>query len=979
MTTIFINRAELLPPGETIEEHTKWQKEEADACQLDKDNKDPRTGGLFKGCFRTAHPPRPSLRVVRDQDDGVDRCPMCAWELEDGECTQCGLFFDDNGGLAWNDSFAASDEGSERDTSGEDLDLEIDMEDAEFGDYDENAAEWQEYMEDETSFMMQRYLAAHGGLPPQLARRRPLTHSEAGSRRSYSHSVSDIYGDEMDTVEEEDEDGLDEDSSMNDFIDDDAGAGAEPTTSPRASSTPGQTPQPTNGRPRVQGRARRVIESESSSSVSGAIEEEDEDEEDDGPIRRGQRNRAQTRILNRANGSREPSGTSSSTTTEASTEQDLDEDTQALLAAEGWMLQHDGPDDEMDEDEDEDEEVDDYGDDGDSDGGRTTVGWDTTAISNDRVRMGGSLTPTADRPRPNAPIRPPSRVGNPRFMDASRGLRRRSSVLSTSTANYEDGEADDDDSDIDRDGDITMAMNSLRSRRSQVLMRPAAPFNNPNNRFVNRGVHPNAPIDLDTDDNSDNSQQGSSRVPTRPRRQEYNPRISWMFADHQRALQEFQRGGPQLDLDPRSTTPVSRPRTSNRNRPSPAQAFSPFVPPTPRLRTPLMDNSSNLASNTRGPLSPPRRSVITPTLPTSGAAGNNFRVERVPSASSTSSASGILTPATSTGRTTPTSQQSVSSTSQAQAAQTVDVIDRPPSRVSRPPSTTGRRSATGFSPVYSGFPHTNVGLNIQGRIFPNQALGNPWGAYVQPRGPRNRPSRPALRDQPSTATLRAAGSRVSLRDGVNPPQSMRSQASRANLQHQPSRRRLNNQASTRTLRASDHARPPPSPTTNTALPTQPATRPPRYTPDERDTLARELINSRMAQLQPNVNPARTNPFFRRPSIPSQGAVATAPMNASHHVRSNSNETLNSITSSVTASPATPSSPNLSRRRSNRNMAAAPPSVMSPTIASALPANAYTNSYFRQRQGSLGAGNQTYESPFSSNTRGMNPMMAGPLI
>jgi hypothetical protein len=199
------------------------------------------------------------------------------------------------------------------------------------------------------------------------------------------------------------------------------------------------------------------------------------------------------------------------------------------------------------------------------------------------------------------------------------------------------------------------------------------------------------------------------------------------------------------------------------------------------------------------------------------------------------------------------------------------------------------------------------------------------------------------------------------------------------LQPQPSRRRLNNQSSTRTLRASDHARPPPSPTTNTAIPTQPAARPPRYTPDERDSLARELINSRMAQLQPSVNPTRTNPFFRRPSIPTQGPAATTVMNASHHVRSNSNETLNSITSSVTASAPSPSSPNLGRRRSNRNMAVAPPPDSPPTIASSLPANAYTNSYFRPRQGSLGAGSQTYESPFGSNTRGMNPMMAGPLI
>ena len=972
MTTIFISRAELLPAGETIEEHAKWQKEEADACQLDKDNTDPRTGGLFKGCFRASHSARPPLRVLRDQEDGVRRCPMCAWELEDGECTECGLFFDDNGEMTWNDSFTGfsdADEASERDMSGEDLDAEIDMEDAEFG-YGDNMEGWQDYLGDETSFMMRRFL--EHGIPPHYARRRPLTHSEAGSRRSYSQSVSDIYADEMDTVEEEDEDEVDEDSSMNDFIDD-TEEGAEPSSSSHASSTPGQTPQPTNSRPRAQGRARRVVESEPSSSVSGAIEEEDEDEEDQGPIRRGQRNRAQTRILNRANGSREPGGTSSSTTTDASAEQDLDEDTEALLASEGWMLQHEGPDDEMEEDDDDD----------DSDGRRTTVGWDTTAISNDRVRLGGSLTPTTDRPQPNAPIRPPSRTGNPRMMDTSRGLRRRSSVLSTSTVNYEDGEADDDDSDIDRDGDITMAMNSLRSRRSQAQIRPIAGFTQSNPRFTNRGLSQGAPIEPDTDDNSDHSQPGNGRVTPRMRRQEYNPRISWMFADHQRALQEFQRG-QLMDIQPRSTTPLVRPRTSNRNRPSPAQAFSPFAPPAPtRLRTPLMDNSSNLVSTARGPMSPPRRAVASPALPNSSNMGNGIRVERVPSVGSSSNASGILTPGTSTGRSTPSSQQLPSSISQAQVDGIIDTVDRPPSRMSRPPSTTGRRNSAGFSPVYAGFPHSNVGLNIQGRIFPSQPLGNPWGAYVQPRGPRSRSSRPTLRDQPSTATLRPASSRANIRDVVNTPQNMRPQASRIDLRHQSSRRRLNNQASTRTLRASDHARPPQSPAANTALPAQTVARPPpRYTADEIGSLARELVNNRMRELQPNINPVRTNPFtsgFRRPSISTQAPTTTPIMMASAPASNNSSETLSSVNASITTQ-ATPPSPNLGRRRSNHNMTVAPHTAPSPNQASSnFPANAYPNNYLRARQNSIGGGTQAHEPPFGANNRGLGPMMVGSLI
>lgn len=973
MTNIFIARAELLPAGETLEQHLKWQKEEADIVQQDKDSKDPKTGGLFKGCFKAGRGNAPMLRVVRDQEDGVDRCPMCSWELEDGECAQCGLFFDDNGELSWGDSFGGfsdMDELSERSMSGEDLDGDMDMEDGDIEGYDETMDNWQDYLGDE-SFMMRRFL--EHGIPPQApyGRRRPMSHSEAGSMRSYSHSiVSDMYTDEMDTVEEEDEDGLDEDSSMNGFIDD---GEAQSTASTSASSTPGQTPQPSNPRARPQGRARRIVPSETSSSVSSVIEEEDE--EDQGPIRPGRRNRAQSRILNRANGSREPTGPPSSTSTEASREQDLDEDTQALLRADGWMLQHDGPDDDMEEDD-------------DSDGGRTTVGWDATAISNDRARMAGSLTPTADRPRPNAPIRPPSRGGNPRFMDASRGLRRRSSVLSTSTYNHEDGEADDDNSDFDQDGDVAMAMSSLRARRSRVSLRNSTGFGNPGSRFAHRGSSQGDAIDLDTDDNSDSSQQPNRRRNAMRRvNQDYDPRISWMFADHQRALQTL------MDQEPRSITPVARPRTSNRNRPSPAQAFSPFMPPAPtRLRTPLMDTSSNLASVTRGVASPTGRAAMTQS-PLAPSADVPARTERSASVASSGNSSIMLTPGTST----PISQTSVNAISQAQAAAAVDMIDRPPSRISaRPPSANGRRSSAGFSPVYPSLPHPTVGLNIAGnRMFANQRLGNPWGAFVQPQGVRPRNSRPVLRDQSSTATLRAASSRANIRDGASQPQGIRSQNSRINLRHQPSHRRLNNQASTRTLRASEHARAPLSPTANISSFGQSANRSSRFTDDEREHLARELVNNRRelvnnrmralgATHQPGSNPVHTNPFtsgFRRPSLPSE-VVPTSTNIASQHIRSDSNESMVSIASSHTAQAA-PSSPHLGRRRSNRNIAAQGP-LSSPTHGTfSPPTTTYPSTYLRARQNSITGGNSAYESPLGANNRGLSPMVtagnSGPLI
>lgn len=93
ITQIFANRAELMPVGETTEEHRTWQEEEASLVEKDRASTGPR-GGLFRGCFKRAHPGfrriAPFNQPIRDDEDGVDRCPRCTWELEDGLCQSCG-------------------------------------------------------------------------------------------------------------------------------------------------------------------------------------------------------------------------------------------------------------------------------------------------------------------------------------------------------------------------------------------------------------------------------------------------------------------------------------------------------------------------------------------------------------------------------------------------------------------------------------------------------------------------------------------------------------------------------------------------------------------------------------------------------------------------------------------------------------------------------------------------------------------------
>ena len=87
MTQIFANRAELMPVGETIQDHKKWQEEEAALVEKDKETRGHK-GGLFRGSFRRTR--RRQLPAIRDDEDGVDRCPRCTWELEDGLCERCG-------------------------------------------------------------------------------------------------------------------------------------------------------------------------------------------------------------------------------------------------------------------------------------------------------------------------------------------------------------------------------------------------------------------------------------------------------------------------------------------------------------------------------------------------------------------------------------------------------------------------------------------------------------------------------------------------------------------------------------------------------------------------------------------------------------------------------------------------------------------------------------------------------------------------
>ncbi|KAK2882730.1 hypothetical protein FQN49_000042 [Arthroderma sp. PD_2] len=88
---MFIGRSELTDANETTHEHLANQVAETERVENDKKNTDPEKGGLFQGCFNKTNAP------IRDDDEGVTRCPACLWELEDGECMHCGYSVSDSG------------------------------------------------------------------------------------------------------------------------------------------------------------------------------------------------------------------------------------------------------------------------------------------------------------------------------------------------------------------------------------------------------------------------------------------------------------------------------------------------------------------------------------------------------------------------------------------------------------------------------------------------------------------------------------------------------------------------------------------------------------------------------------------------------------------------------------------------------------------------------------------------------------------
>ena len=84
-----MNRAEMMPADESVQQHATKRAEEVATVDLDRNGPD----GLFKGLF-----PPGRTELILDEADGVHRCPHCNTEYTGGQhCDACGAEIDDEG------------------------------------------------------------------------------------------------------------------------------------------------------------------------------------------------------------------------------------------------------------------------------------------------------------------------------------------------------------------------------------------------------------------------------------------------------------------------------------------------------------------------------------------------------------------------------------------------------------------------------------------------------------------------------------------------------------------------------------------------------------------------------------------------------------------------------------------------------------------------------------------------------------------
>lgn len=270
MTRVFAYRAELLPDGETVEEHDEYIKEAVAKVSSDKES-----AGLFGGKFK--HGERLQWGPLRDPGDEVDRCPNCHWELEEGVCGSCGLNVGDEDGFGLNTS-------EEDESSDDDDELDNDMNPHDYDGMDDPGSfDEEDFMDENGGWdypaadgdLGDIDLDAFGVLPRPAAQRRP---------RHRPHRIN------LDSEpESEDSEDPDNDPQMDGFLDNEELEESDSDSSRvQSDSEPEAEETPRHGRPRQIIRPMIIDDSDDDIPQQPrrpvVIESSDEDEE--GPVAR---------------------------------------------------------------------------------------------------------------------------------------------------------------------------------------------------------------------------------------------------------------------------------------------------------------------------------------------------------------------------------------------------------------------------------------------------------------------------------------------------------------------------------------------------------------------------------------------------------------------------------------------------------------------------------------------------------------------
>ena len=236
----------MIPPGETTEEHRVLQQEEASLVDKDKATGASTGKSLFGARFQDSGPR--NIPVIRDVEDGIDRCPRCTWELEDGWCESCGY------GVAYGYSEPSM---SDSDRSYYTNDLGDEPADHHIMGDDSNLYAADDFLEERSVSMDERAVSAdsdedfrnyegrdtHAYQPFARARQRVRNPTAAAQNSGYSHrrdshEVSSTVDHDEDDESYPDTELYSSDGtagSLNDFIADDSGERVPLAGSPRSS------------------------------------------------------------------------------------------------------------------------------------------------------------------------------------------------------------------------------------------------------------------------------------------------------------------------------------------------------------------------------------------------------------------------------------------------------------------------------------------------------------------------------------------------------------------------------------------------------------------------------------------------------------------------------------------------------------------------------------------------------------------------